>query len=57
MFKELVKFKKRFGHCHVRTGWNENRALARCVIKKRADKQAGLLRPERGARLVKLGFV
>ena len=55
--KELVKFKKRFGHCQVRTGWKENLTLSRWVQRQRIDANAGQLRPDRRAKLEAVGFV
>jgi hypothetical protein len=55
-FGELLKFKKRFGHCNVPSRWQKNLKLGRWVSMQREFRQAGKLSDERIHRLEELGF-
>jgi len=38
-FEQLIRFKKRFGHCRVPSGWNENPPLSNWVSRLRRDRK------------------
>ncbi len=57
MFAELVRFKKKQGHCNVPAKWAENRKLATWVSNLRHKRKKGLLSRERICRLNEVGFL
>ena len=56
MLAKLARFKRRFGHCFVPTGWQGNPRLGPWVSRQRQLKQRGLLSKERQRKLEALGF-
>jgi hypothetical protein len=54
-YSQLVRFKRKFGHCNVPQHWKTNIELGRWVIRQRARK--GNLTTKRIKRLNKIGFV
>jgi len=55
-YGELCQFRKRFGHCHVKNNWPENRRLANWVVHQRQFWAQGHLKPDRIRRLEAIGF-
>ncbi len=55
-FRDLEKYKKRYGHCNVPTQWKRNRILAAWVSNQRTLHRKGKLGPDRVRRLNELGF-
>lgn len=55
-YRELLSFRKRFGHCNVTVYWTENASLGRWVFSQRRARKIGYLSKERVALLDKLGF-
>ena len=55
-FRELRKFKQRFGHCQVPAAWAENKPLGAWVRHQRVLHHQGELSPLRRRRLDELGF-
>ena len=55
-FGKLAAFKERFGHCNVRSEWNEDPGLGSWVSAQRARRDKGTLSEERVTRLSGLGF-
>lgn len=56
-YGELCQFKKRFGHCHVKNNWPENRRLANWVVHQRQFWAQGQLKLEKIRRLQAIGFI
>lgn len=56
-FGKLVAFKKRFGHCNIKTGWKKDPALAGWASAQRAYRNKGLLNSEKIQLLDDIGFV
>jgi len=56
MFRALVAFKGKQGHCNVPFSWSENPELGRWVPRQRHAFRKGKLSEERVARLEALGF-
>ena len=56
MLAKLARFKRRFGHCLVATGWPSTPKLGPWVSGQRQLKQRGLLSKERQRKLDALGF-
>jgi hypothetical protein len=56
MLVRLARFKRRFGHCFVPTGWPGTPKLGQWVSRQRQLKQRGLLSKERQRRLEALGL-
>ena len=56
-FLRLLKFRRRFGHCHVPAEWKENINLGRWVVKTRRLKRAGRLSVDKIRRLDEIGFI
>ena len=55
-FKELLAFKKKFGHCNIPARWKENIQLGTWVANLRAFHRRGKLSGERITRLDAIGF-
>jgi len=55
-YEELKAFKRRFAHCRVRRGWQENGPLANWVLKQRGEFRLRKIWPERKRLLDQLGF-
>jgi superfamily II DNA or RNA helicase len=56
-YGELQRYKERFGHCNVPSGWTENPELGDWVSTQRAFQSKGWLSGSRKTRLDALGFV
>jgi len=56
-FGKLAEFRKRFGHCNVVTGWEEDPSLAGWVVAQRTRHKVGNLSDTRVRRLDEIGFV
>src|SRR5439155_9919532 len=56
-YGELCKFRKRYGHCHVKNNWPENRILANWVVHQRQFWAQGQLKLEKIRRLEVIGFI
>ena len=56
-FLRLLKFRRRFGHCHVPAEWTEDINLGKWVVKTRRLKRAHLLSAGKVRRLNEVGFV
>ncbi len=56
-FGKLVAFNERFGHCNVKTQWEDDLSLGSWVNVQRARLAKGTLTVEQIARLDRLGFV
>jgi hypothetical protein len=56
MFERLERFQKRFGHARVPSTWEEDRKLARWVVKQRVSHREGKMAEARETRLAALGF-
>ena len=54
---KLKEFKERFGHCHIRCDWAEDRGLARWVVAQRIRRKKGLLNDEQIQDLDRVGFI
>lgn len=55
-FAQLLRFRERFGHCHVPAKWKEDVPLGHWVHVQREFKKKGLLSSERIRRLEEAGF-
>ncbi len=56
-FEELVKFKKRFGHCQVPVKWPENVPLACWIVVQRRKINSGQIQPGYRRKLEELGVL
>jgi superfamily II DNA or RNA helicase len=56
-FQKLKLFKERFGHCNVKTAWEEDISLASWVTAQRSRRNKGALSDEQIERLDSLEFV
>jgi hypothetical protein len=55
-FAQLIRFKKRFGHCDVPCHWPKDRVLGNWVSNQRSFRNKGWLKQERIDQLDKVGF-
>ncbi len=55
MFEKVVRFKKKYGHCSVRTSYTAAGRLYRWVQEPHSEWKKGLLRTDRRHRLKPLG--
>jgi len=56
-FQRLLRYRRRFGHCHVPAEWAEDLKLGQWVVKMRLLNRAGRLSGEKVRRLNEVGFV